>query len=92
MLKSSTVVEDFVVIGVQPDAIQVRGSDGQTLELSASELSDVLDSVIRLTFRANPSTGLNNSSVPIVLNAVVSLGEDGTRQRVEVFQLKLARG
>lgn len=91
MPNSITVVEDFVVVGVQPDAIQIKGSDGESLSLSVSELSDVFDSVVRLTFRANSSAGPEGSSVPIVLSAVVARDSDGKRQRVEVFQLKLAR-
>lgn len=92
MPTSSTAIEDFVVVGVQSDAILIRSSDGETLRLSPSELSDVFDSVVRLTFRANSVATGNASSVPIVLIAIVSRDPEGKRHRVEVFQLKLARG
>ncbi|MBI2398388.1 MAG: hypothetical protein HYV17_11370 [Xanthomonadales bacterium] len=89
---SATAVEDFVVIGVQPDTIQIKSADGETLSLSAGDLSEVFDSVVRLTFRADPTGDANLTAVPIVLNAIVTRNSAGQRQRVEVFQLKLARG
>jgi hypothetical protein len=92
MPRSATAVEDFVVVGVEPGVIQIKSGDGELLSLSASELSEVFDSVVRLTFRANASASSGSSSVPIVLNAVVTRDAEGRRHRVDVFQLKLARG
>ncbi len=90
MPMSATAIEEFVVVGVQADAIQVKSSDGEILDLSPFQLTDVFDSVVRLTFRASSSLTPGHYSVPIVLNAVVSRDADGKRDRVEVFQIKPA--
>ena len=90
MSVASTVLEDFVVVGVDLDSIQLRSGDGALLELARSKLSDVFDGVIRLAFRADAGSG--TACIPIVLTALVSRDSDGQRFGVDVVQVKLGSG
>ena len=91
MPMSTTAVEDFVVVGVESEAIRLQGGDGEVFLLLANELSDVFDSVVRLSFRAEGSAHDSSSPVPIVLSAIVTRDAGHQRQRVDVIQLKLVR-
>lgn len=91
MHEPCSFTEEFLVVGCHPDAIQVRSQDGDTLLLPSSELSEVFDSVVRLSFRVGTSAGSDNSLGPIVLQAVVTRDSNGSRRRIDVFEVKLMR-